>query len=194
MVALGIGALLVLVGCSSNPGAGGDDGGSSGGDGVDEAAGPTRRAEARPDVAPAVHGDVVTAAGTTAALEQVTLHLAVVVDEGGSCDSPPCLQTLELGVAGDWTYRHSDGTTTAGSYDPAPLLELAATVDGDAVAPGPFQGECPTVRNGTARTYLVFDPDAPETALLDVGSCRDQIDAAAPIIETLDLLLAEARR
>ena len=184
----------MLGGCSSpSPDAErGDQGRNDSGVGVDEAAGPSRRAG--PDADPAVHTNVQTAAGSAVGLELATLHLAVVVDEGGRCDSAPCLQTLELGVAGDWTYRHLDGATTSGSYDPGLLAELAATVDQSVVAPGPFLGECPTVRNGTERTYLVFDPAAPETAVLDVGSCRAQIDASAPIVETLDLLLAEARR
>ena len=104
------------------------------------------------------------------------------------------MELLELGLEGDWNYADSEGASTSGSYDAAPLIDLAASADSEEILLGSFAGECPTVRNGTARTYLVFRPDSPDAVALDAGSCRDQIDAAAPLIEALDLLLVEARR
>ena len=143
---------------------------------------------------PSAHTAIATAAGTNVELHLTATHLAVIVDEGGSCGSTPCAELLELGLAGDWTFTDLDGSTTSGSYDAAPLIELADSADPETILLGSFAGECPTVRNGTERTYLVFRPDSPETTALDAGSCRDQIDAAAPLIEALDLLLTEARR
>lgn len=192
VLAVAIVALIVLValgGCSSSStdAATGDTGDASNGEPAGAARTDTTAA------APAIHTEVRTAAGTTVALELATLHLAVVIDEGGSCDGPPCVEALELGAAGDWSFSQ-DGTTTTGAYDPAPLADLAATLDETTIASGSFLGECPTVRNGTERTYLVFHPDSPETATLEVGSCHQQLDATSPLIETLDLLVAEARR
>ncbi|MGI9614951.1 MAG: hypothetical protein ACR2QO_18720 [Acidimicrobiales bacterium] len=178
-----IGALLAGGACSSPS--------SNAADEIDPA-GPTT--DRRATGTSPVHTAVATAAGTNVELYLGAPHLAVVVDEGGSCGTPPCAEFLELGLAGDWMFTDFDGSTMSGSYDAAPLIELAGAADAEAILLGSFAGECPTVRNGTERTYLVFHPDLPETTALDAGSCRDQIDASAPLVEALDLLLAEARQ
>ena len=120
-----------------------------------------------------------------------TTHVAVVVDEGGACGAGPCQRTLELGDDGSWLFTGDDGSTTAGSYDEIPLLDLVAAADETALVLGPFRGECPTVRGGTERSYLVFRADGEPLVL---GSCHDQLDAGAPLLEALDLLVVEAGR
>lgn len=137
---------------------------------------------------------LTTEAGLTVELTLPGHHVAVVVDEGGRCDPGPCRRVLELGADGGWAFSDADGTEAAGSYDPAALMQLAADADEAALVLGPFLGECPTLRNGSERSYLVFHPEIPGTIAVDVGSCREQLDATAPLLETLDLLFVEADR
>jgi hypothetical protein len=129
----------------------------------------------------------------TAALASTGPHLAVVLDHPGSCTAPTCGDLLGLLPDGGWTYTPAGGETTSGTFDPGALSTLAAAADPGAVALGPFAGECPTVVGGQERFYRVFAPGDPDRIVLDVSSCRHQLDAGAPLLVALDLLMAEAR-
>jgi len=183
--------ILVLGACSSpgddtsGPDTGptdeqGDPTGSEGGQGT-----PSRGA---------VHTEVSTAAGTAVPLVLDSPHLAVIVDEGGRCETPPCHRTLELGVDGNWTFDDAGEATANGTYDAASLAELANDTSEETIVLGPFQGECPTAYDGAERSYLVFLPDSPADVAVSVGSCHEQLDASAPLLEALDFLFVEASR
>ena len=135
---------------------------------------------------------MATGAGTSVPLSLAGPHLAVVIDEGGLCPSGPCLRVLELTVTGDWFLSDGVENPRTGTYDADRLAELARTADPAVIAVGPFQGECPTAYDGNERSYLVFSPDEPETTVLDVASCREQLEANAPILVSLDLLITDA--
>lgn len=119
-------------------------------------------------------------------------HLAVVVDEGGRCDPGPCRRVLELQLDGQWTFLDFDGSSQTGGYDAFELADLADALDESELVSGPFGGECPSESGGYERFYRVFSPNDGDNPVVDLTSCRHQLDAAAPIIVALDLLLVEA--
>ena len=117
--------------------------------------------------------------------------LAVVIDEGGRCDGGPCLRFTELASDGRWAHTGGAGPPIEGSFDPAEMVAAAGAATQDAIASGPFTGECPTAVGGMERTYLVFSPDD-GSLVVDVSTCRDRVDADAPLIVALDLFVLEA--
>ncbi len=181
-------ASVLLAACS---GGGSADGGEStpddgSGDGGGQAAETTTTAPIR-DAVPA-------ASGASVDLGLAGPHLAVVVDEGGRCESGACFVVVEFAADGTWLLTDSVGETAEGGYDAEALADLARDARGDDINLGPFRGECPTTFDGNERSYQVFSPEDPKMTVLDLASCRDQIDADAPIMVALDLLVLEASR
>lgn len=138
--------------------------------------------------------EVTTAAGSAVDTTLAGPHLAIVVDEGGLCGEGTCRRHLELTIDGRWGLTDERGVSTTGAFDASELSQLARGADPGSIVLGPFRGECPTARDGRERTYQVFSPDDPSKTVLQVASCRDQLDADAPLVVALDLLFAAAGR
>jgi hypothetical protein len=122
-------------------------------------------------------------------------RLAVVADHGGRCPGGTCFQVLELLPDGQWQLTDGSGAVIAdGSYDQAVLVDLieGVTPDPGVLTLGPFHGHCPTMVDGQERFYRIHDPADPSVVVAEVSTCSDQVDADAPLVVALDLLMADA--
>ncbi|MFV0522953.1 MAG: hypothetical protein ACK5RL_00405 [Acidimicrobiales bacterium] len=118
--------------------------------------------------------------------------LAVVIDVGGLCEGGVCERQLELAADGDWTLIEGGQVISRGTYDVSQLRAEALALEPDSLSLGPFAGECPTAYGGQERFYRIYDPDQVGVVAADVSTCIDQVDAEAPVVITLDFMMADA--
>ncbi|MFV0256985.1 MAG: hypothetical protein ACK5PP_00860 [Acidimicrobiales bacterium] len=120
--------------------------------------------------------------------------LAVVIAVGGRCESGVCERPLDLAADGAWTLIEGGEERSRGTYDVSQLRTDALALEPGTLSLGTFAGECPTAYDGQERFYRIYDPAEVGVVAADVSTCIDQVDTEAPIIITLDFMMADALR